>query len=249
MAARTITNAQILWNQFDISAFTGSFDTGIETSVDETNNMAGGGYSHVLPALQSSMLAITGQASYGTGEVHGVFSGAIRGRQDIIAAITPSTTGAAAAGDQAIFTRGQLDKFTGPTGAVGTTAKFSASIVGDTAEIVGVVGAPLASRTTSGLTGTSLQLGAVGTGATGVSQRLWAALFVTAAAGTNLAVTIQSDNATGFPSAATALTFSTVSAVGAQYSSVAGPLTDDWFRVSATIASGTFTFAVVLGIY
>ena len=248
MAARTLTNAQILWNQFDVSGYTGTFDTGITTAMEGTNNFAGGGYSAGIPGLQSSMLAITGQQGYATGEAHGVFSGAVRGRQDIVAAITPAS-GAAVAGDQAIFTRGQLDKFQGPTGAVGSVASFSASIVGDTAEVVGVVGAPLASRTTAGLTGTSLQLGAVATGTTGVAQRLWAALFVTATTGTNLAVTIQSDNATGFPSAATALTFTTVSAVGAQYSSVAGPITDDWFRVVATIGTGTFTFAVVLGVF
>lgn len=248
MAARTLTNAQILWNQFDVSGYTGSFDTGITTAMEGTNNFAGGGYSQGIPGLQSCMLAITGQQGYATGDAHGVFSGATRGRQDVITAITPAS-GAAVAGDQAIFTRGQLDKFQGPTGNVGSVAMFSASIVGDTAEVVGVVGAPLASRTTAGLTGTALQLGAVGTGATGVSQRLWAALFVTAAAGTNLAVTIQSDNASNFPTAATALTFSTTSAVGAQFTSVAGPITDDWFRVSATIATSTFSFAVVMGVY
>ena len=36
----------------------------------------GGGYSAGIPGLQSSMLAITGQQGYATGEAHGVFSGA-----------------------------------------------------------------------------------------------------------------------------------------------------------------------------
>jgi hypothetical protein len=83
--------------------------------------------------------------------------------------------------------------------------------------------------------------------AVGTTARLWAALHVTAGTFTNLVVTIESDTV-GFPSPTTVLTFSTVSAVGWQFISVAGPITDDYFRAKVAISTGTATCAVVMGI-
>jgi hypothetical protein len=101
-------------------------------------------------------------------------------------------------------------------------------------------------RTATG-TGTSVQLGAVSS-----TQRLYVALHVFSVSGTtpSLTVAIQSDNATGFPSASTVTTLTAATAIGSQITRVAGPITDDWFRVSYTI-SGTdpsFLFAVTAGI-
>ena len=101
-------------------------------------------------------------------------------------------------------------------------------------------------RTASG-TGTARQLGAVSS-----SQKVYAALHVLSASGTtpSLTVKVQSDNAVGFPSATDVITFSAATAVGSQWGSTAGALTDDWWRVSYTISgtSPSFLFAVTIGI-
>jgi hypothetical protein len=92
--------------------------------------------------------------------------------------------------------------------------------------------APGTARSTTG-TGTPVQVGAVPAG-----KYLYAALHVLSVTGTggpSIAVKIQSDAAVGFTTPIDQITFSTATAIGGQIARVAGPITDDWFRVSHTI--------------
>ena len=96
--------------------------------------------------------------------------------------------------------------------------------------------------------GTGQQLGAVAAG-----QQLFGALHVTAASGTapTLDVTVESDDNGGFTTPTTRMTFAQQVAVGYEWATpVAGPITDDWWRLVYTIGGGTpsFTFAGILGI-
>jgi hypothetical protein len=71
---------------------------------------------------------------------------------------------------------------------------------------------------------------------------------VIAAGGTlpTLDVTVQSDDAEGFASPTTRLTFTQKSAIGAEFiTPVAGPITDTWWRVSWAIGGTTPTFGIV----
>lgn len=104
-----------------------------------------------------------------------------------------------------------------------------------------------ASRSSSSA-GTGRQLGAVAAG-----KSLYAALHVLSVAGTStptLTVKVQSDDNSGFTSATDRITFTDATAVGAQWSSVAGAITDDYWRISYTISgsSPVFAFAVTAGI-
>ena len=96
--------------------------------------------------------------------------------------------------------------------------------------------------------GTARQLGAVS-----ATEKLYAALHVVAASGTTptLDVTVESDDASGFASPTTRITFAQKTAIGSEWATpVAGSITDDWWRITWTI-TGTgpsFTFAVVVGI-
>jgi hypothetical protein len=133
-------------------------------------------------------------------------------------------------------------------GAVGDVAPWSLEedstwpvVRGQSLEAAGTA------RTTTG-TGTAVQIGAVPAG-----KQLYAALHVLSIAGTGtptLTVVVQSDNAVGFPSPATSLTFAAATTVGGQILRVAGPITDDWARVSFTISGSTpsFLFVVTAGI-
>lgn len=88
-------------------------------------------------------------------------------------------------------------------------------------------------------------------GAVTAAEKLYAALHVFAASGTSptLDVKVQSDDAMGFPSATDRITFAQKTAVGSEFLSLAGPITDDWFRGQWTIGgtSPSFTFALVFG--
>lgn len=104
------------------------------------------------------------------------------------------------------------------------------------------------SRTATG-TGTVRLLGAVSS-----TARVYSALHVLAVSGTNptLDVTIESDDASNFPSATTRLTHTQKTAIGANWQSAAGAITDTYWRVKYTIGgtnTPTFQFAVVIAIH
>ncbi len=98
--------------------------------------------------------------------------------------------------------------------------------------------------------GAARQLGAVG-----AAQKLYAILHVLASSGSGnqtLDITIRSDNASGFASPVTQITFDQVtSSVGAQWKEVSGAITDDYWRPTWTIGgtgSPSFDFVIILAI-
>lgn len=97
--------------------------------------------------------------------------------------------------------------------------------------------------TSSSGTTTGSQLGAVASGSS-----IYANLHVTAAAGSSLDVIVQSDDNSGFSSATNRITFTQATGITSEHLSLGGSITDDYWRISYTIAGGSFTFAVALGI-
>ncbi len=78
-------------------------------------------------------------------------------------------------------------------------------------------------------------------------------MHVVAASGTTptLDMIVESDDNSGITSGVTRITFTQEVAVGAQYATaVAGPITDDWWRVGWTIGGTgpSFTVIVTVGI-
>lgn len=92
-------------------------------------------------------------------------------------------------------------------------------------------------------TGVARQLGALS-----AAQQLIAILHVFAATGTWTA-TVESDNAEGFGTPTVRATFTAATDITRQVIAVAGPITDDWWRVVYTeTVAGTSTAAAVLAI-
>jgi len=90
-------------------------------------------------------------------------------------------------------------------------------------------------------------------GATSAVQTLYSILHVIAVSGTGgptLTVTVKSDDAVGFTTPVTKLTHTAMTAIGAELKSLAGPITDTYYRVDWTISGTTpsFTFDVGVGI-
>jgi hypothetical protein len=95
------------------------------------------------------------------------------------------------------------------------------------------------------VTGTAIQLGATASG-----KYLYAALQVFSGSG-NFTVKVQSDDNSGFTSATDRITFAQVgtgTAIASEWARVAGPITDDWIRITATNPA-TRNFAVAIGIF
>lgn len=241
MAAAPITAASVIVGSFDLSPFTGNIsESPGSVSVKEYATFAGGGYVQRCAAIKSGNFGLSGYCDHtnSTG-INSAMADAM-GTQYAVQISTPGT----AAGDRALVGRGICNHWMPMQTDPDNLAAFEFGLATDTAFTFGKVAAPLAAVTTSGLTGTAVAL----TGPT-ATQSLYAALNITAASGTNLVVKVQSDDNSGFTSATDRITFSTASAVGWQWSSVAGNLsTETYWRVVATVASGSFTFAVSFGV-
>lgn len=94
----------------------------------------------------------------------------------------------------------------------------------------------------TGATGTAVELGAVG-----ATQYLYCGLHVFSA-GTTITAVLESDNASNFPSATTQITFSGITATGGYWGTrVAGAIADTWYRLRVTAVTGTFNIACTAG--
>lgn len=250
MAISSVNSAQIIIGGLaDISAFTGAIsDTPGSVTVADVTTFASGGFAASVPAVKSGTFAFDGFADFDAtttpAGISTVITPALLGSQQAVSVAVPSSGNAVAVGDWCMFGTGKLATFTPVSFDTSNAAALNMSFGTDAAFVQrGVVGAPLASRSTT-LTGAGVNL--VGPAA---GRSLFAVLHVTATTGTNLAVKVQSDDNSGFTSPTDRITFSTVSAAGWQYSSVAGALTTEtWWRVTATIGTGAFTFACYFGI-
>ena len=157
---------------------------------------------------------------------------------------TPSTDGSLA-----YLWRGIPLSYAPIQGAAGELAMTQISGQSSTGGVVrgSLIHPGSASRTSSSV-GTGRQLGAVVAG-----KSMYAALHVLSAAGTtpSLTVIVQSDDNSSFTTPTTRISFAAATTGNtAQWGSVAGAITDDWWRISYTI-SGTgpsFSFAVTAGV-
>jgi len=244
MAAFALTAAGTLWDDNDISCFVDTLTLDGTAAMLPTTTMCAGGFEQFTPGVASFTSAFEGPVDYASGAIGQYVTPADVGRLTPISTFPLALPANVAAGDPTIIANSRVVGSKLPTGDVSTVARWSMDFKADTPQMVGKVAAPLAQRTTAGFTGTAVAL--TGPSAT---QKLYAALHVTAAAGTNLVVTIQSDDNSGFTSPTVRATFATVSATTALWTSVAGSLaTETHWRAVATIATGTFTFAVTIAV-
>lgn len=99
--------------------------------------------------------------------------------------------------------------------------------------------------TTTG-NGTGFQLGAVL-----AAQKVYGALHVLSIAGTStptITALLQSSVDNTFAAPTTRLSFTAATAVGAQFLSAAGAITDQWWRISYTISGSSPVFGFVLSV-
>jgi len=207
-------------------------------------SMADGGYLSNRPGLRSGEFMIDKWQDFGAGVWDDQLGLAAVGSQYAFS-VTPNTSGTETAGDPAWFSRGIATNYAPMSASIGDPVKGPISGVFDTVFVRGQVAHPKAARTATG-TGTALTL----TGPT-ATQSLYAALHVTAYSGiTNVVFKIQSDDNSGFTSATDRITFSTVTGVTSQFTSVAGNFsTETHHRITWTVTgSGSVTFVAFVGV-
>jgi hypothetical protein len=239
MASTVLTDAKLYVSEFDLSGYMNAVNLEFaaemldETTFGQTTRVHTGGVKSVVAGAEGFWQAVPDAALF-----------ARIGVQN--APVTISPTGAADGGLAYLFRAIHAEY--APGGSHGELLGFSTSMEGsDGAPLVrGLVLQPAGSETETG-TGTGRQLGAVAAGKT-----LYASLHVlSASSGDTLDVIVQSDDNSDFSSPTTRLTFPQASAVGSGWQTLAGPVTDTWYRVSFTIAGDgdpDFSFVVAVGI-
>ncbi len=239
MAKFILSDSKLYLAQYDLSADLFAMELSSERdAVDAT--LFGADTKSSLPGLASFSWAHQGLYEAGTDKVDAVLW-AKRGVQDVVATIGPQDGNV---GSVAYFAKTVQLKYQFG-GSVGERFAFTVG-GGGTGDLVRgqfIVNSALTATTTT----TPLNLGAVAAG-----QSIHAALHVLAASGTTptLDVVIQSDDASGFLSPTTRLTFTQATAPTSEWKSAAGAITDTWWRASITVGGTTpsFTTVLVLGI-
>jgi hypothetical protein len=158
-------------------------------------------------------------------------------------------TPSGSAGDVAYFH--QAKKFTQSLfGNVGELAPFTIGAQGvrgsgtlSAGAIRGRLLVPKGNVSATGVAGSVYQIGAAGS-----SQYVYAAVHVFSA-GATITLQLQSDSASNFPSATTVATIGPLTTTGGTWMTrVAGPITDDYWRINVSAITGTFNIAVAAGI-
>lgn len=213
------------------------------------------------PALDTTALNTTGWTSCIAGQKSGALT--LNFMQDFVndgvdetlyanfggSAVPRSVVVGTADGSTALLMNGITLQYSPLTGNVGELAMGSNSAKTSSGPIArGLLLHPSNVSRTSSSVGTGRQMGAVVAG-----KKIYAALHVIAHTGTSetLDVKIQSDDNSGFTTATDRITFTQAVGVTSEFKSLAGAITDDYWRISYTIGgSGSpgFTFAVTAGI-
>ena len=146
----------------------------------------------------------------------------------------------AGVGNTAYFMKSRLFSYS-MFGTVGEIAPFSITKSQSDDEVVqGKIEIDGALTATGNSTG--VQLGAVGS-----TERIYVAIHCTAVSGTStptVTFKLQSDDNSSFTSPTDRITFSNITAIGADYQSAAGAIADDYFRLNYTITGTSPSFSI-----
>lgn len=209
----------------------------------DTTALSTTGWTTVTPGLKTGTVSLEFMQDFADGSVDQTLWANFGASNVVRSLVTASADGSAA-----YTMRGIALQYTPLTGQVGDLAMGSIqSTVSNGPLVRGVLLHPSNVTRSSSSSGTGRQIGAVSS-----TQTLYAALHVISATGTSptLDVKVQSDDNSGFTSATDRITFTQATSVGAQWDSVAGAVTDDYWRITYTVGGTTpgFAFAVVAGI-
>lgn len=244
MSKTVLTNVRLFANAVDLTATTNRVELSSDVEDVDVTNYASAGWGERLGGLASA--EITAAGFFESGVDTSFTDPGLQAGHGLLGPWSVMPVGAA---DQALayLTNALESKYEPLQGKVGDAAGFKATAKGSGKLARGVVGHPPGTARTTNGTGTANQIGALS-----ASQSLYVNLHVLSVSGTatpTLTVRIEADNAVGFPSPVTVGTFTAATAIGGQTLKIAGPQTDDWYRVGWTITGTTpsFLFLVTLG--
>ena len=242
MAVFAMTSVGVIVDSLAVTGFANELDMSVNAEELDFTTFGSGGWRTKKVGLATHNCSIRGFQDYATTGVDPTFPISGLGGLDTFT-IAPS--GGSAVGDPVFFGQGRLIDYTPLTGEVGAPAMFGFGWTGDAQLVRGQMLHPAAARTVTG-SGTTTTFTAPT-----ATQSLYAAFHVLSVTGSGtITFTIQTDDNSGMTSATTRITSSGFTAVGHQFTSVAGALTGEThIRVGYTITGFTsVTFAASAGV-
>ena len=230
MATFVLTDGRLFLGGHDISSHTQSLTLDLSADDVDVTSINSGGFRSRIAGLQDATLSANGFFEAGVGkpdELLGVSPGA-----ELIGTVSATSS----AGDVAYFLKSRQFSYN-IGGAVGDAMPFSISNSNSSDRAVkGTIMVDDSANLTASGNSTGRNLGATAAG-----KKLYVAAHVVSVSGTStptLALKVQTDDNGSFTSPTDRITLTNFTAIGAQYSSVAGAITDTHVRVNYTI-SGT----------
>ena len=234
MAEYVFTDGRLFFDGYDLSDHTQSVT--LELSADEVDvtPINSGGYRSKIAGLQDASLSANGFFEAGSAKpdtLLGISTGS-----EIIGTVSPTSD----AGDTSYFLKSRQFNYS-IGGAIGDAMPFSITNANSSDRAVrGTIMVDDSANLTATGNSTARQLGAVS-----ATQKIYIAAHVVSISGTStptVTFKLQSDNGSGFSSPTDRITLTAITAAGAQYSSVAGAITDDYWRINYTISGSSPEF-------
>jgi hypothetical protein len=207
----------------------------------DASNWASGGWTLIEPGLAKGAAQFTGMNDMATVGPSATFTPAALKSSNVLTVSIPGTT----AGDPSFFLNGRLNSEALLRGEVGKLSEMDVQFANDGRMIRGLNLHPAAARTASG-SGTAVAFTTPVTG-----ESIWAAFHVLSVSGAGtLTLTVQTDDNGGFTTPTTRITSTGFTAIGAQFTSVAGPFAGEThIRAGWTVSGFTsVTFVVSAGV-
>lgn len=241
MGTLILTEPEVLLGGVDLRPQANSLELAYEAQTHDVTTFGSGGtriHKGGLFVLSGDVGGFADDAALGS-----TVWDKVGGGPHVFSATEDGTDGAAGYAFRSVLT-----SRTTPSGSVGDPDTLGLSLSGQSGNPL-VRGTVMHERSAEGASGNGVarQLGSVG-----ADQRAYGALHVVSASGTapTLDVVVESDDASGFASPVTQLTFAQATGQAAEWTSKAGSIADTWWRVSWTIGGTTpsFTFFVLVAI-
>jgi hypothetical protein len=238
MATFVLTDGRFFLNGFDMSGHTQSMTLDLTADEVDVTSINSGGFRSKIAGLQDASLTANGFFEAGTDKPDGLLG--VSAGAELIGTVSPTSS----AGDTAYFLKSRNFSYS-IGGAVGDVMPFSITNANSSDRAVrGTIMVDDSANLTATANSTGRNLGAVAAG-----KSLFVAAHVVSVSGTStptLAVKVQSDDNGSFTSPTDRITLTNFTAVGAQYSKVAGAITDSHFRINSTITGTNPSFKVFI---
>jgi hypothetical protein len=232
VAILTLDDARIWHAEYNLSGLSNRVEHPISFDVNDVTTFTSSGWRERKAGLAGGQVSVTGFYDAEAADA-GLFA-------DIGSNVALSVAAGSAVGDTA-YVGTALEGGYQPGAAVGDVFGFTGDWM--TSDKLARGELLSASTETAGGNSAGNQLGALS-----ATQTLVVNLHVVAISGGTLTVTIESDDNAGFTTATTRATFTAATAATSEQQTVAGAVTDDYWRAVWTLPTGTATFAVAAGI-